>query len=254
MSILGRFVWFDLNTTDPQAAIAFYKAVLGWDIENWDMGGTPYPMWKVGDGTIGGVMPLAPEALAMGAPPHWVAYIATPDVDATVARAANAGAAVFVPPMDIPQVGRFAVLADPFGAVFAVFTPSDPDESLLPPALGHVSWNEIAVPDLAAGWEWYKDLFDWQVFTDMDMGPMGVYRIYGCPGTFPMGGMYKAMGGMPPSWCHYVRVALVDAAVETCKALGGNVLNGPMDLPDGDRVAVLQDPQGAVFGIHQVNK
>ena len=118
----GRFVWYDLMTTDPDAAQSFYTKLIGWGTQAWD-GPMPYTMWTNNDTPLGGVMALSDEAKQAGAPPHWLAYIYTSDVDGTVATAEENQAKVLVPAQDIPKVGRFAVIADPQGAAFAVYTP-----------------------------------------------------------------------------------------------------------------------------------
>ncbi|MCL7981204.1 MAG: VOC family protein [marine benthic group bacterium] len=248
---LGRFIWYDLMTTDPSAAQAFYGSVTGWGIEPFEGAQDPYDMWTRDGQPIGGVMELPEDARAAGAPSHWLAYIGTPDVDATTARAAELGATVLVPPRDIPTVGRFSVLSDPDGAVFATFAPA----SDMPPHPGMVShgdfsWNELMWRDFAEGFEFYSDLFGWKKHEDMDMGEYGIYRIYGGDGP-PLGGIMTRPPEMPiGAWLFYVTVNDIDAAVERVKAGGGQVLNGPMEVPGGDRVAQCQDPQGAMFALH----
>src|SRR5436309_14669621 len=111
-STRGRFVWYDLMTPDPEAAKAFYTAVMGWGTQLWESPGMSYTMWTVGDRPIGGLMKLPDEDVASGARPHWLAYVAVPDVDATTARAKELGANVLKPPTSIPTAGRFAVIAD----------------------------------------------------------------------------------------------------------------------------------------------
>ncbi len=116
----GRFVWYELMTTDPSAAVAFYGHVVGWKTQPFGEGGDPYLMWVAGQGPLGGVMRLPEAASKMGAPSHWMAHVEVADVDATVVEARRLDAKVFVEPTDIPTIGRFAVLADPFGATISV--------------------------------------------------------------------------------------------------------------------------------------
>ena len=209
----GRFVWYELMTGDPDAAQTFYTKLTGWKAQAWDGAPTPYTMWMNGDTPVGGLMQLPDEVQQQGAPPHWIAYAATPDVDATTARATEAGGRLLYGPTDIPTVGRVATLADRQGAVWLL------------------------------GW----------VKTDaMDMGPAGLYQMFGRSKERSMGGIFKKPPEMPgPSaWLVYVRVDSVDERVDVVKTLGGQVLNGPMDVPGGDRVAQCLDPQGAAFAIH----
>src|SRR4051794_36848883 len=133
-SVRGRFIWYDLMTTDPSGAVPFYGAVAGWGTTTW-AGPMPYTMWTVGGQPLGGIMQLPPGA---GAPPHWLGYIGTPDADALVADAQRLGGKVLVKPTDIPTVGRYAVLQDPQGASFAIYTPASasPDPGT-PPPIGH---------------------------------------------------------------------------------------------------------------------
>jgi predicted enzyme related to lactoylglutathione lyase len=250
----GRFVWYELMTTDPEGAQAFYTKVAEWGTQAFGDAGTPYTMW-VGNGhPIGGVMNLPEEAQKMGAPSHWLGYIGTPDVDAATRQAEKMGATVYVQPTDIPTVGRFSLLADPQGATIAFFrglTEMPPPEGA--PGVGEMGWNELATTDLKGAWTFYSELFGWQVAQDMDMGPGGIYRLFG-PGGQMTGGMYTKPAEMPaPShWLYYINVKDLDAAMGRVKAEGGQILNGPMDVPGG-RVAQCMDPQGAAFALHQSN-
>jgi len=251
----GRFVWYDLMTTDPQAAVAFYGKVVGWGTTQWDGGGQgqPYTMWTVGESPIGGVMALPDNLKQMNVPPHWMAYIGTPNVDATIEQAKALGANVMMPPMDIPTVGRFAVLSDPQGATFSVFTAlADAPGHDGPPRIGEFSWHELATTDYAGAFGFYSRLFGWEKTDEMDMGPAGTYLMYG-RGPMPLGGIFRKPDEMPgpPSWLYYARVPDVNAAVENVKANGGQVLNGPMEVPGGDWIAQCMDPQGGMFAIHQ---
>ncbi len=255
-STKGRFVWYELMTTDTDAAKSFYHKAVGWGSMVFEGAGTPYSMWTVGQAPIGGVMNLPDDAVAQGAPPHWVPYIGAPDVDQTVARATELGATVHVEATDIPTIGRFAVLGDPQGATFAVYK-SVGDEAMpdRPADVGEFSWDELAAANYETAFDFYSDLFGWAKTDSMDMGEMGMYQMYGRNGT-TLGGMYNKPADMPapPHWLLYVRVDDIDKAVETIQEAGGQILRGPMDVPDGDRVAQCMDPQGAAFAIHCKSK
>lgn len=250
----GRFLWYELMTPDPPAARAFYTTLLGWGLESWTGADGPYVMWTRGGTAIGGSMPLPEEALRAGAMPHWLAYIGTPDVDATARQAEQAGGKVMVKPQDIPQVGRFAVLTDPHGALFAVFAPAQEPAPAAPAQVGDCSWHELAAGDASQAWDFYARLFGWEKRGEgHDMGPAGVYQEYGCPGiTEPLGGIFNKPAEMPgpPHFTLYFRVEDVRQAAETVKSLGGQVLNGPMEVPGGDMIVNCLDPQGAVFSLH----
>lgn len=252
-SARGRFVWYDLMTPDPEAAKAFYTAVAGWGTQLWEAPGMSYTMWTANGKPMGGTMKLPDEAVAGGARPHWLAYVDVPDVDATAARARELGGSVVVPPRDIPTVGRYSVLADPQGAVIAAYTPEkrEPEPEGMPP-VGEFSWHELATPDPEGAFAFYSDLFGWQKTSEFDMGEMGVYQLFGRRGQ-PMGGIYRKPPQMPgpPAWLHYARVADVNAATEAARQNGGQVLNGPMEVPGGDWITMFLDPQGGPFAVHE---
>jgi predicted enzyme related to lactoylglutathione lyase len=247
----GWFVWYDLITTDVEAAADFYTDLVGWGTTSWE-GDQRYLIWTNKEVPLGGVMTLPEEARRSGTASHWLAYVAVPDTDATVAKALRLGAKVVVSATDIPTIGRFAVLQDPQHAVFAVFTPSEePLGNDGPPGIGEFSWHELATGDQTAAFEFYRAIFGWEKTDAYDMGEMGVYHMYGCAGTgVPLGGMFDKPKDLPPSWLLYVRVDDVKQAAEKVKELGGTVLNGPMEVPGGDMVAQCLDPQGAAFALH----
>lgn len=249
----GRFVWYDLMTTDTDAAKSFYTKLIGWGTEEWD-GPMPYTMWTHKKVSLGGVNALPEEAKKAGAPPHWLGYVHTSDVDKTVAAATDNQGKVMVPAQDIPTVGRFAVLNDPQGAMFAVFTPGgDAPGNPGAPEIGEFSWHELATTDYENAWGFYETLFGWQKLDAMDMGEAGMYQMFTRKGSeIPMGGMYnkpKEMPG-PPAWLFYARVKDVNKSVDTVKKLGGQILNGPMEVPGGDQIVQCLDPQGAAFALH----
>jgi hypothetical protein len=254
----GRFVWHELLTTDPDAAQRFYSDVVGWTTGKWQGKVTPdmppYTMWMVGEQSIGGVMELPEDARLAGAPSHWLAYVSTPDTDALAKRVSGAGGTILVPPMDIPEVGRMFVFADPQGATLAGYTPAgEIPGSDGAPGVGAFSWHELATTDYEAAFAFYHDLFGWEKTEQMDMGPAGIYQMYGLDGTH-FGGIYNKPDDMPapPNWLHYARVPDVHKAAERAKKLGGQILNGPMEVPGGDWIVQAMDPQGAMFALHHV--
>ena len=177
----------------------------------------------------------------------------TPDVDAAVAQARSLGGAIIAPASDIPEIGRYAVIADPQGAMLAVYTSvAEPPEQPGMPAIGQFSWHELATTDHVAALAFYSKLFGWEKAGEFDMGAMGVYVIFGRNGE-QIGGMFNKPPEMPfpPNWLHYARVDSADAATERVTAAGGTVLNGPMDVPGG-RITQCMDPQGGMFAVHSV--
>jgi uncharacterized protein len=248
VNLRGRFLWYDLMTTDPEKAQAFYTKVAGWGTTKWD-GPEPYTMWTVGDTPIGGLMKLPPGVTA---PPHWIGYIGTPDVDATIAQAQSLGASVMVKGTDIPTVGRYAVLADPQGAVFALYSPaSERPETEGRPGPGEFSWHELMTMDYEAAFAFYAAVFGWEKIQAHDMGEMGVYLEFGRNGK-PLGGMFNKPVSVqaPPNWLQYIAVDSADRAAERVKANGGTLMQEPMEVPGGDRIAQCMDPQGGTFAVH----
>ncbi|MEO6443975.1 MAG: VOC family protein [Gemmatimonadaceae bacterium] len=249
----GRFVWYDLRTTDQAGAQAFYTAVVGWGTEVWNGMGLPYTMWTVGGRTIGGMMQLPPAATARGTPAHWLAYIGTPNVDATSKQAVSLGAVLVMPPTAIAPIGKFSVLRDPAGAIFAMFTPEGnglPEPAA--PGVGHFSWHELATRDVDAAFDFYQALFGWEKDRDMDMGAMGTYRLFRRDGA-QLGGMYKISPqfNMPPSWTQYIHVADIEATAASIPEHGGTVVLPPNDVPGHGRILMASDPQGGFFAAHQ---
>jgi len=247
----GRIVWHELLTTDPDAAIPFYRSIVGWDV-------TPFPdnpsyrIWATGRRQDGGLMQLPDDLQRMGIPPHWLFYVGVPNADATIAKATALGGQLRMPAQEIPNVGRFAVLADPQGVVFCILQPiMEGDGEDAPPKPGEFSWHELLTTDWQAGFTFYRDLFGWQRMDSMDIGPMGTYLIWGRHGM-QMGGMFNKPPEMPapPHWMCYIMVPNADAAAAKAPELGGKVLNGPMEVPGGDRIAQLMDPQGAAISVH----
>ncbi len=247
----GRFYWYDLMTTDVEAAKSFYTKLIGWGTVIWDGAGQPYTMWTNGEIPIGGTMSLPEEARKGGAPAHWISYVLVPGVDESLALAEKRGGKVCVPGMDIPTVGRFGVFSDPQGATLAAFTPLE-EMPGAPPTPGTFSWHELATTDPDGAFSFYRGLFGWEKAEAMDMGEMGIYQMYKrAGGDFPLGGIFKKSPEMPvTAWLYYAMVEDVKKSVEDVKKLGGQILNGPMEVPDGDLIAQCVDPQGAAFALH----
>jgi predicted enzyme related to lactoylglutathione lyase len=248
----GRFVWQELMTDDTVAASAFYTKLLGWHAKGSD-GDPAYTEFHAGPAAVGGMLKTPDSAKAMGAPSMWMPYIGVDHVDSSVKEIEGLGGKVVRAAIDIPHVGRFAVVSDPQGAVFAVFTSSTaPMARSGPPKPGEFSWNELATTDHEAAISFYSKMFGWEALARHDMGPMGTYLIFGADGE-QYGGMFKMAPnhGPHPFWLPYAAVADVDASAKVVTASGGRIVNGPMDVPGG-RIAQLTDPGGVSFAIHSL--
>jgi len=252
----GRFVWFDLMTTDIKGAESFYSDVVGWQPTKW--AGGDYVMWKAGDDEVGGVVGLPRSARKAGPSPEWLAYVGTDDVDAIARKAEQLGGKVVVPARDIPSIGRYAILVDRQGADFAVFQALDSTGAAGGDAseagkLGHFSWAELNTTDWKSAWAFYSNLFGWLHTASMDMGPeYGEYFMFGFDEKDSIGGMSNSAPLLKtrPHWLHYVNVKSADETVEKVVQMGGRDLNGLMDVPGGGRIAQCVDPQGARFAIY----
>ncbi len=250
-SVPNQFCWIELSTTDPSAAKEFYSKIFGWQLSDMDMPSGKYTMGKLGDANVCGMMLLPEEAKKMGAPPHWLSYVAVADANASIEKAKSLGGKVLHGPIDAGGMGNMAVLQDPSGGVFALWQEKQSMGSFLHGETGALCWNELVTPNVDAAGKFYANLFGWK--TDaMDMGGM-VYTVFK-NGEAQVGGMLptpKDMANAPPAWCAYFTVKSANDVAKNVKANGGNVLKPPADIPNIGRFTILQDPQGAVFAVLQ---
>jgi predicted enzyme related to lactoylglutathione lyase len=242
-------------TEDTAAASAFYSKLLGW--HGHPSGGDPaYTEFHAGSKGVAGMMKMPDSAKSMGAKPMWMPYVTVDEVDPAVTEIGHLGGKTIRPPSDIPNVGRFAVMSDPQGAVFAIIKPIGPPPAPpAPPKAGEFSWMELATTDHEAAFTFYSKVFGWEALGRHDMGPMGTYLIFGSDGV-QRGGMFKmaAQHGGHPYWLPYAAVGDADASAAVVTASGGRIVNGPMDVPDGGRIAQLTDPGGVLFAVHSQAK
>lgn len=248
----GRFIWYELITTDPKAAQSFYGDVVGWTFTDMPGDGFTYTVANANGNGVAGLMLIPPEAKAMGAPPHWSGYVCVDDCDAAAEKLKGLGGSVIRPPSDIPGVGRFAVVSDPHGAVFEIMKPIPPAQEppkVPPGTLGHTSWRELYAGDVDQALAFYGEMFGWRKDGVHPMGPMGDYVLFANQDG-QVGGMMKKPDQIPrPGWLYYTQVGDIDAAVERVKAGGGQVVNGPMEVPGGDWIIQGVDPQRAMFAL-----
>jgi predicted enzyme related to lactoylglutathione lyase len=244
----GKFVWYELMTTDPKSAESFYRGVIGWGGKDAGMPDMSYTLLTAGDIPVAGLMEMPQRVAASGAPPFWTGYVYVHDVDASAAQAKKDGGAIHHAPDDIPGVGRFAVIADPQGAAIALFkTSTAAGPSPAPGTPGHAGWRELYAGDREAAFAFYSKLFGWTKAAHHDMGPMGLYQLFAA-GSETIGGMMNKPPQVPaPCWLYYFNVEGIDAAIGRVQAGGGQILNGPMEVPGGSWIAQCADPQGAIF-------
>lgn len=244
----GTHIWYELMTSDPEAAGRFYADVIGWSVGGFGgatiSGEGDYRIFTAPDGEGVGGMMKAPG----NAPPGWFGYISVDDVDAATEAVTQAGGSVHVPPTDLPGVGRMALLADPQGAPFYVMRGSSdqPSTAFKRMAHGHGEWNELATSDPAGAMAFYTGQFGWKKEGEMPMGEMGAYEFLAHNGGV-IGALMR--GQERPMWNYYFRVGAIDPVVDRITAGGGEVLHGPNEVPGGDWVVQARDPQGARFGV-----
>jgi predicted enzyme related to lactoylglutathione lyase len=246
----SSFVWYELMTTDMEAAKAFYSNVLGWGARDASMSGAAYQLLTVENTPVAGLTNLPEEAHRAGVVSQWLGYVGVDDVDAVTMRVGELGGMVHVPPTDVPAISRFSVIADPQGATVALIKGLKPREmpSHALGAQGQGSWHEL----LASNWEkaftFYAALFGWQK-TEAQQGMMGTYQQFSVAGE-TIGGMFTKPPTLPhPFWLYYFTVADIEAAAERVEAAGGEIIYGPIEVPGGSWILHCLDPQGTIFGL-----
>lgn len=245
MSRQGTPVWYELTTNDPNAAQNFYSRVLDWTFKDSGMAGFDYRIGHAGNEGVCGVM-APPEA---GMAPRWGIYFAVDNCDATARTVSDAGGKVCHGPADIPNVGRFAVLADPQGATFAILRAAGGDGRAFDQMKqGHGNWHELSTTDPKAALDFYGRIFGWTAGQAMDMGAMGTYQLFTHEGR-DIGGMMPLGQASAPVWIPYFGAPGAEAAVSRIAAAGGTVLHGPAEVPGGAWIVSARDPQGAEFAV-----
>ena len=244
----GRFVWHELHTGDRAKAHEVLRTAPGMGDEGGPDGSGRHTACAC---TTARTWPESSTSKApANVPPHWLPYIAVEDVDASAKQAKDLGGKILGAPMDIPNVGRFAVVADPQGATFAIYKGAKPyPEEQTPPPVGAFCWEELSTSDPEAAAKFYAALFGYTI-ESVDMGPMGTYRILKS-GDRQRAGIMKSMpqGPQQPHWLEYVAVKDVDAATRNAKELGAKTLFGPQDIPNVGRFSVIADPTGAAIAL-----
>ncbi len=243
----GTPSWVDLGSPDLDASVEFYGGLFGWDVpesENAEQTGG-YRQAMRDDKPVGGIMPLMQE----GQPTAWTTYVSVEDADATAAAVKEAGGAVLAEPMDVMDLGRMAIFADPAGAVFGVWQPGTFAGAGIVNEPGAISWNEVNTRDPEAAKAFYGAVFGWD-FEDSEH-QLGTYTSIKL-GDRPVGGMIDLTGRapdeVPAHWQVYFAVEDTDATVEAVKERGGSVIFEPVDI-DAGRFAILTDPHGASFAV-----
>ncbi|HEX7085307.1 MAG TPA: VOC family protein [Vicinamibacterales bacterium] len=250
-SILGRPLWYELMTTDTKGAEAFYSAVIGWTAAPSPNSPQPYTVFsRDGSVEVAGLMAL-PADLRM--PPFWSMYVGVPKLEDGVAHITRLGGRTCSPVIEVPMIGRMQMMMDPQGASFYIYEPAGEEPRPEGPAeIGEASWHELMTTDAPAAMAFYGEVFGWTQSDALDMGPMGKYYLFNRPHGMIGGMMNKGpeMSELPPFWQVYFRVPDITSAVDRITKHGGTIVNGPMEVPGGDRIVNARDPQGAMFNLH----
>jgi predicted enzyme related to lactoylglutathione lyase len=246
----GSFCWFELGTSNQDAAKQFYTSLFGWGFNDMPMGpGMTYTMFTLDGRTTGAAYTLMPEMVQQGIPPHWGIYIATANTDDTTAKAAAAGGAVLKGPFDVFDVGRMSVVKDPTGAVFQIWQEKRPNANSIAGVPGTVCWADLNTRDVESAAKFYKAVFGWEIAPG-EHDTSGYLHIKN--GEQFIGGMPPAHmmpPNVPPHWLLYYLVEDCDKSTARLTELGGRVLMPPMTLEKVGRFSVVADPQGAVFSL-----
>jgi uncharacterized protein len=245
----GRFVWYELTTTDVEAAKAFYADVIGWGAQDASTPDLAYTLFTVGGVPVSGLMGLAEDAKKAGARPRWTGYVGVDDVDATADRIRQLGGTVLIPPTDIPNVSRYSVVTDPQMAALALvrWHNRGPEKPSTPGEPGRVGWHELFAGNWEQAFAFYRAAFDWQK-ADTDYGPMGAYQMFSTGGQ-TIGGMFtKPPEASVPFWLYYFDIGDIDAAAGRVRTGGGQILEDPLEVPGGWIVRCI-DPQHAMFAL-----
>ncbi|CAN5274017.1 VOC family protein [soil metagenome] len=247
----GMPIWYELITGDAATAKTFYGDIVGWTTTEFPSpdGNGAYTIWNAGEAGVGGLVQMTD---APGGP-AWLAYFHVADVDAKATTNSAAGGKTHMGPVDLPQVGRIALIEDPQGVIFYLMTPDPAMDGFENTSFDRhlpmrCAWNELTTTDAAKALPYYEDLLGWASNEAMPMGAMGDYSFLDVGETRIGAMMNRSAPEQPVKWSFYFRVPDADAAAEQVKASGGTVIMGPMEVPGGERVVIAVDPTGASVG------
>jgi predicted enzyme related to lactoylglutathione lyase len=248
----GSFAWLELATIGRKAAKDFYSSLFGWASEDMPMGpDMTYTIFRISKGDVAGAYELMKEQLDMHVPPHWMLYVNVVSADESAAKAVQLGARQIVAPSDIPNVGRFAVLQDPTGAIISIFQPGNRGGMTVFGEIGALCWADLNTSDPEKASRFYSSWLGWTYETGKD----GYRHILNGIGSENMiGGIPPQMHappGTPSHWMCYFNVADCHAIAARAAQLGASTLMPATLMPDVGTIAVLADPQGAAFALYQ---
>lgn len=251
----GAFSWADNNSTDPEAAKAFYQGLLGWDKDEIPMDpvmpGATYTMFKQDGAYTVGLAGMMPDMRQMGLPSHWNNYVTVDDVDAMADIVTGNGGTILYGPGDVFESGRMMQIQDPTGAALGLWQAKNHIGSGIVNTVGAMCWNELLTRDTEAAQAFYGALFGWEFCADES----GYIRILNRGrNNGAMMQIDEMMGDMPSVWQPYFTVADIDASVSQAGELGGNIIIPKTEAPGAGHFAYMSDPAGAHFYIIQLTQ
>jgi hypothetical protein len=250
----GTFCWADLATTDAEGAKKFYTELFGWEANDLPAGeaGT-YTMLQKEGKSVCALYGMEKQMRAAGLPPFWQTYVCVKRADQTAEKAQQLGGKVIMPPFDVMDAGRMALVEDTQGAKLALWESRQHVGAQVVNEPGAVCWNELYTHDPAAATRFYTELFGW--ITNEMKGATGQPYTEFRAGEQSVGGMMeiqKEWGEVPSHWAIYFCVDDCDAAIGKAKGLGAKIEMPPMEIENVGKFAVVQDPQGGHFLIIQM--
>jgi uncharacterized protein len=248
----GSFCWIELATTDQNAAKEFYTRLFGWAILDQAMGPSGvYTLFQIEGRSAAAAYGMPPAMTSMGIPPHWDIYVSVDSADETVKRTGELGGKTINGPFDVMDYGRMAVCQDTTGAVFCVWQPKSGIGIYVRGVPGTLCWVDLSTPEPERAKQFYEGLFGWKISAS-GQDSWGYLHLKN--GDDFIGGIQPGQhrnASEPPHWLAYFYVENVDASVKKGEELGARTYVPPMEIPGAGRMAVLADPQGAVFAIFQ---
>lgn len=246
--VTGNFCWVEAHVDDTDKAKGFYGELFGWASQEMPMPNGSYSMMHIDGKHVGGINKLAEEAKKMGAPPHWLNYVAVDDTPAATDKAKGLGATVLVPPMQVGP-GTMSIIKDPTGGVLALWSTKQSMGTFLWGETNTLCWTELMSTNPDAATTFYSQLFGWKTeawpmgemsYTVLKNGDQMIGGIMGQPAM---------LKGAPSVWSAYFAVLDCDAVAAKAAKMGATIHMPPTDIPNVGRFAVILDKQGAALSV-----
>lgn len=255
MDTAARFCWTELGTTDTEKAAKFYARVFGWERmppQLYSRGGNPvdYTLLCLGGRIVGGLHPLSGAQRKQGARPRWLSYVCVGDAASASSRARELGATVLVSPLDVLDLGRLSILRDPAGALFGTWQSIGLERAFqAQDQIGCASWFEHVSDDVPRAARFYGALFGWSQRSSAEEDGGRILLEHDGALIAGLRSSVQASGKLPPQWLTFFQTEDCEASCQRVVTQHGSVISGPLDSTRSARPAVVNDPQGAAFGL-----